>query len=351
MSTILSAKTVFPEYKYTQGQIIDYLSSLWPDVARAAERFHRNTQVETRHLAVPLEDYAKLGDFGNRNNLWIEKALPLAQMAASIALDAAGMDASEISAIFSTSITGIAVPSVEARLMNRMNFKANTKRIPIFGLGCLGGAAGIARAHDYLRAYPDQAVLLLATELCSLTFQLDDHSVANLVATGLFADGGAAVVLVGDKHPKAGYGKLQVLDSMSEFYPDSERTMGWDITGNGFKIVLAGDVPKVVQDNVPNGVKSFLDNNKLALSDIGEVIAHPGGPKVLDALASALERDRTWFEHSWQSLAENGNMSSVSVLDILARTIATPIEKSKYGLLMAMGPAFCSEMVLTKRIP
>jgi alkylresorcinol/alkylpyrone synthase len=207
----------------------------------------------------------------------------------------------------------------------------------------------VARAHDYLLAHKNQAVLLLATELCSLTFQLNDSSVANLIGTGLFSDGAAAVVLVGDDHPLAKTGKLKVKDTMSVFYPNTERTMGWDITGEGFKLVLSGDVPAIVQEHVPAGVREFLDHNHLNLNEVDEIIAHPGGPKVLEALAFALDRDGSWFDHSWLSLAENGNMSSVSVLDILSRTLETPADNKKHGLLMAMGPAFCSEMVLTER--
>lgn len=349
MSYILSASTVFPKYKYTQGQTMDLLATIWPEQARVIQKIHKNTMVETRHLALPLERYLELTDFGMRNNLWIENALPLAESAAKSGLAQAQLGAEDIDMIVSTSITGIAVPSLEARLMNRMPFKTTATRMPVFGLGCLGGAATIARAHDYLKGHPRAAVLVLATELCSLTFQFDDVSMANLVATGLFADGAAAVVLVGEEHPKAKDGKLRIIDTMSVFYPNTEITMGWDITGNGFKIVLAGDVPSIVNDNVPGGTGEFLSRNNMDLDQVAEVIAHPGGPKVLKALAQALERNDQDFSHSWNSLAENGNMSSVSVLDILARTLNVAMNAGDKGLLMAMGPAFCSEMVLTER--
>lgn len=351
MSMILSAQTVFPKNKYTQGQIADLLMTLWPDHAKVTGRLHENTLVKSRHLALELEKYPSLTDFGMRNDLWIEHALPLAEQAATSVFESSGICAKDVDLIISTSITGIAVSSLEAKLMNRLDFRPNTKRLPVFGLGCLGGAASIARAHDYLKGHRNEVVLVLATELCSLTFQLDDHSMANIVATGLFADGASAVVMVGEDHPLAAKAKMRVKSSQSFFYPNTERTMGWDITGNGFKIVLAGDVPGIVEKHIPDGVAAFLDQQGKRLEQIDEIIAHPGGPKVLQALAKALGRDDKDLKHSWDSLAENGNMSSVSVLDILARTLATPTNKTKNGLLMAMGPAFCSEVVLTERIP
>lgn len=351
MSAILSANTVMPENSYSQNEISEVLNGIWGEHGRAARKFHENSKVESRKLVLKLEEYKSLSDFGSRNDLWIKHALPLALDAVTSALIESSMHAKDIDLIISTSITGIAVPSVEARLMNLLNFRNDTKRMPLFGLGCLGGAASIARAHDYLCAYPTHAVLITATELCSLTFQLDDQSIANMVATGLFADGSAAVVMVGKEHPKFQNAKMHVLDSMSAFYPETERIMGWDINQNGFKIVLSGDVPSLVHDKVPGGVKEFLDRHQYHLSDLGEVIAHPGGPKVLDALTKALNVDKSWLNHSWESLAQNGNMSSVSVLDILARTLKTSIDEEKLGILMAMGPAFCSEMVLTKRNP
>lgn len=351
MSAILSANTVMPANVYSQYEISEVLSDVWGEHAKAAKRFHDHSKVETRNLALKLEQYKSLGDFGSRNDLWIKHAVPLATKAVTNALAQRTLQAKDIDLIISTSITGIAVPSLEARLMNLMNFKDDTKRMPLFGLGCLGGAACVARAHDYLMAYPTHAVLITATELCSLTFQLDDQSIANMVATGLFADGSAAVVMVGKDHEKYKDAKMTVIGSMSAFYPETERIMGWDINQNGFKIVLSGDVPALVQEKVPSGVKKFLDRHQYHLSDIGEVIAHPGGPKVLDALTKALDVDSSWLRHSWESLAKNGNMSSVSVLDILSRTLKTSIDESKLGILMAMGPAFCSEMVLTKRVP
>ncbi len=350
MSGVLSAKSVVPKNQYTQEDISDTLAEFWGEHARAAKKFHDNSRVKTRNLVLPLEKYKSLQDFGSRNDLWIEHAIPMALESVTQVLQESELKPQEVDLIISTSITGIAVPSLEARLINLLNFKSETKRMPLFGLGCLGGAACIARANDYLKAYPDQVVLITATEICSLTFQLDDQSIANMVATGLFADGSAAVVMVGKDHPKYKNSKLQVIDSMSVFYPNTERIMGWDINQNGFKIVLSGDVPGLVRENVPTGIDQFLDRHQLKKSDLGEVIAHPGGPKVLEALADAVGVGSDWFSHSWESLSVNGNMSSVSVLDILSRTIKTSPTEDKLGLLMAMGPAFCSEMVLTKRL-
>jgi alkylresorcinol/alkylpyrone synthase len=228
-------------------------------------------------------------------------------------------------------------------------------RVPLVGLGCVAGAAGVARLHDYLVGHPDRVAVLMAVELCSLTLQRDDTSMANLVASGLFGDGAAAVVAVGADRaadlepPAAGPVQPDVLASRSRLYPDSERTMGWDVGASGLKIVLDSRVPELVETYVGGDVTGFLADHGLTRDDVEWYVAHPGGPKVLEALQSALDVDRSALEVTWESLAGIGNLSSASVLHVLADTLSRrPPRPGSYGLMLAMGPGFCSELVLLR---
>jgi alkylresorcinol/alkylpyrone synthase len=218
--------------------------------------------------------------------------------------------------------------------------------VPLFGLGCVGGAAGIARLADYLRGSPGEAVVLLAVELCSLTIQRDDLSVANLISSGLFGDGGAAVLMVGQDHPLAKPGLPRVLDTRSVFFPKSEHIMGWDVIDTGLKIRLSSDVAEVAGTQLRPVMESFLGEHGLAIDHISHWIAHPGGPKVIQAIENGLGLDPGALQLSRESLAAVGNISSASVLLILEETLSRHPEPGSYGLLMALGPAFCAELVL-----
>jgi alkylresorcinol/alkylpyrone synthase len=235
--------------------------------------------------------------------------------------------------------------------MIKFEFSENTKRVPIFGLGCLGGVAGINRLNDYLKFRPKEAGLLLATELCTLTFQFHDKTVANLVGTSLFGDGAAALLMVGDDHPLAKDAIFEIIDGDSYFYPNTERIMGWDVIGSGFQIVLSGDVPNIVTTKISKNLNSFLMKTDKVLNDIKFMVSHPGGPKVLEALVDVTKKTKEHFQFSWDSLRDHGNMSSVSVLHVMEQTIEkTNLEKDSYGLMLAMGPAFCSELALIKKL-
>jgi alkylresorcinol/alkylpyrone synthase len=236
-------------------------------------------------------------------------------------------------------------PSIEARLIERLNLHRNIKRIPIFGLGCVAGAAGIARAADYVKGHPNQAALLLSVELCSLTIQPDDHSVANLISSGLFGDGAAAVVVAGADCPAAG--GPNVVDTRSTLYPGTERVMGWDISEKGFKIVLAREVPEVVLNNLGQDADQFLSDHGLTRSDIKSWVIHTGGPKILEATEAALGLQNGALDASWRCLRRTGNLSSASVLFVLEEVLnnGRPAPGS-WGILAAMGPGFCSELVL-----
>lgn len=348
MSLIHSVETKLAPHCYSQEEITRALMSQWASNYHNPERilrFQRNVLVGTRHLALPLEQYKTMQGFEAYNSAWIEAAVPLTTELVRTLLDHAELDAAEINLIASTTVTGIAVPSIEARLMNTLPFSRQTKRMPMMGLGCLGGVAGLNRVCDYLKAYPKHAAILLSVELCSLTHQSMDMSIPNLIASGLFGDGCAAVLMVGEEHPLATKSRLRWLDSRSAFFNGTERVMGWDMVDSGFKVVLSSEVSQLVEQELPSELDDFLKCNNYSRSDLQFIVAHPGGPKVLTAMETALALDERFLEKSWRSLREFGNMSSSSVLFVLKDTLEGSVA-GQLGAMLAMGPGFCAELNL-----
>jgi len=344
---IAAVGTAFPTHYYGQETLLAALRERWADRyfnLDRLERLHQNLLVGGRHLALPIEEYGALTTWGKANDAWIQVAQEVGAEAVRDALAKAGLAPADVDALIFVTVTGVATPSIDARLMNILDLPPRVKRTPIFGLGCVAGAAGLARAADYVRGYPDQVAVLLSVELCSLTLQPEDLSIPNLIASGLFGDGAAAVVVTGENRPAAG---PRILASRAVFYRDSERVLGWDISETGFKIVLSSDLPQVVRDTLRPDVDAFLAENGLTRSDIASWICHPGGPKVLEAMQDSLELPARALDVTWRSLREVGNLSSASVLLILAETLEhhRPPPGS-YGMLLAVGPGFCSELVL-----
>ena len=344
---IVNAASALPKYSYDQSAVSAALAGVWSDGdarAQALERLHARCGVGRRHFVLPLEAYDKITRWGQANDLWIEHAQQLGYHAICRAITPAGITPREIGSLYFTTVTGVASPSIDARLMNRMDLPPNLKRVPLFGLGCVAGAAGIARAADYVRAFPDEVAVVLAVELCSLTWQRDDVSIANLISSGLFGDGAAAVVVAGAKTPYPG---LSVVATRSTFYPNTEKVMGWDISEKGFQIVLSPDVPRMVEEHLREDVDGFLADHDLSRRDISSWIIHTGGPRVLEAVASALELPDGALDLSWESLGDVGNLSSASVLCVLEKFLRRNAEEpGSYSVLAAMGPGFCSELVL-----
>lgn len=345
---ILTSSTAFPPHYFTQQQIAEELASYWQGSMDTAilERLHSRTGVDGRYFSRPLADYRALDTWGKANDIWIETALDLGERAIECLIAQAGIDRTLIGAIYFVSVTGVASPSIDARLVNRLKLSPQIRRNPLFGLGCVAGAAGLARAADYVRAYPEQYAVLLSVELCSLTWQREDLSVANLISTGLFGDGAAAVLIAGDKTPDV-EATPRIVDHAQVFYPETEKVMGWDISERGFQIVLSPEVPVVVRENLGRDVDRFLAAHQLTRSDIGCWLMHNGGPKVLEASEDALGLERGALAVSWQALRRVGNLSSASVLvvldDVLKQQRPAPGTKS---ILAAMGPGFCCEMLL-----
>ncbi len=346
---ILSAASALPPHRYPQNVLRDALKLFWGsrlENPRLLDRLWANSGVETRHLARPLADYYSLDTFGKANNAWIEAAEELGSTAICRALAAAGREISEVGALIFVSITGISSPSIDARLINKMGLPGNLRRIPVFGLGCVGGAAGIARAADCIRGYPEQIAVLLSVELCSLTMQHADLSIANQISMALFADGAAAVVIGGDMVDGAG---PCIVDTRSSFYPGTLDAMGWAISESGFRIVLSPEVPNVIRDHVGHDVDAFLSEHGLTRADIGCWILHTGGPKILQATQEALEIPESAIAASWEMLRRTGNLSSASVLLVLEEIMTRRRPPAgTWSVLAAMGPGFCSELVLLR---
>jgi len=349
---IASAASAFPKHYYSQKVLLERLQDYWGDQLKnplLLARLHRNVTVDGRYLAVPAEEYVDIKTWGQANDIWIRVAQELGERALCLALHNSGVQPEDLGALFFTTVTGVASPSIDALLINRMKLPANIRRTPIFGLGCVAGAAGIARCSDYVRAYPSQAAALVSVELCSLTLQREDLSVANLISSGLFADGSAAVIVTGAEYESSGpeIAGPKILATRSIFYPSTEDMMGWNISEKGFRIILSTEVPTLIRENLGRDVDAFLADHGHKRGDLQSWVLHTGGPKVLEASADALGLHNGQLDASWDCLRKVGNLSSASVLvvleDVMKNRRPAP---GTLGLLAAMGPGFCSELLL-----
>ena len=352
---VLAVTTAFPEHRYTQAELLASLERRWRDrgpiLQRLRHLFH-SVEVESRALALPLEAYDELDDFGAANDAFVRVGTELGARAVTDACFAAGLVPEDLDAIFFTTVTGLATPTIDARLVNVLGLRDDIRRVPMFGLGCVGGAAGLARTAEWLRGQTEGVAALLSVELCSLTLQ-EDVSIASLVASGLFGDGAAAVVLGGaDRDPRSSRGRTNVMQfgrrgprviaSKSIFFRDTERVMGWDIGKTGFKVVLSADVPKIARAKLAPAIDQFLEEQDLHRDAIAHWVCHPGGPKVIEAIEDALHIE---LDLTRRSLASVGNLSSASVLHVLSETNRRARAGDR-GVLLAMGPGFCAELVL-----
>jgi alkylresorcinol/alkylpyrone synthase len=338
--SVAAVSVKFPPNRYSQDETIGALTEFAGPEFR---KFALTSGVEFRNIALPVSRYGELSGFTEANDAYIEIALDLAEQALLTALDQAEIKSSEVDVVFSTTVTGLAVPSLEARLISRIGLRQDVKRVPLFGLGCVAGAAGLARVYDYLRAYPDQVAVLLAVELCSLTVQREDNSIPNLVASSLFGDAAGVVVATGADRAPVG---PKLLATRSRTYPDTEDVLGWNIGSSGFRIVLSAEISTIVEKYLGDDIRDFLADHGLRTTDVATWLLHAAGPKVIDAVENVLDLPADAFDRTRNSLRDNGNLSSVSVLDILHATMADPPSPGSIGLMIAMGPGFSAELVL-----
>ncbi|MGI4896145.1 MAG: type III polyketide synthase [Janthinobacterium lividum] len=356
-SRVVAIEAVLPAHRYDQAEISAHLAPLLtpdpltaPDAGRRTgtrrqllHRLHAASGVAQRHLALPLQSYARLGSFDVTNAAFVEVGLDLAARAVKGALASAGLRPDEVDFLFFTTVTGVAAPSLDALLVPAAGLRPNVKRVPSFGLGCVAGAAGIARVDDYLAGHPEEVGLLVSVELCSLTLQRDDTSVANLVASGLFGDGASAAVLAGSARSARTPG-WDVVRSESRLYPGTADALGWDVGSSGFRIVLSPGLPDILARHLGDDVTEFLAPAG-GIDAVDRWVVHPGGPKILQVLETALNLPADALAPSWASLRDVGNLSSSSVLHILA---AMPCEAGEVALVLGVGPGVSTELVLLR---
>ena len=340
---ILSAATAVPPHRVEQGEIKEFARRLFADRFRDLERLlpvFDNGEIASRHFCRPLEWFGREWSFPERNALYVEHALELSEKAARRCLDRAGVGPEEVAALFFVSTTGLSTPSLDAKLLFELGMSPNLKRVPVWGLGCAGGAAGVARAADYARAYPDEYVLVVAVELCGLTFQVGDFSKSNLVAASLFADGAAAVLLGPGEGP-------EVLGSHSTTWPGTGDVMGWDLVESGLKVRFAKSVPQIVRTRTRATVEEACERHGIVPEDLRHLVVHPGGAKVIEAYEEALELEPGTLVLPREILRGYGNMSSASVLFVLERFLDDrPANSGEFGAISALGPGFSAEHVL-----
>jgi alkylresorcinol/alkylpyrone synthase len=348
MTRIMAVRSAFPAHRYPQAEFtskVAELSGLGPGQRAQLEQLHGNAGVDYRHIVLPLPEYGGLRETGVANDRYVGEAADLGERALRGALEAAGLAGHDLDLLIVTSVTGVAVPSLDARLIPRLGLRPDVKRLPIFGLGCVAGAAALGRLHDYLLAWPHHHAALLAVELCSLSWPITEVTTADLVVSGLFGDGAAALVAADGQAAEG----LRVVASCSEVYPDSGDALGWRLGSDGFRIVLTAELVEVVERRLSGSVSSFLAEHGLTVEEISAWVCHPGGPKVIDAIQSSLKLPDSAVELSRRSLAEVGNLSSASVLHVLEKTIgADPPPSGSAGLMIGLGPGVSIELVLLR---
>ncbi|HEV8079759.1 MAG TPA: 3-oxoacyl-[acyl-carrier-protein] synthase III C-terminal domain-containing protein [Chitinophagaceae bacterium] len=348
MPFISAVSTIDLPNKINQSEVKEQARALFsenfPQVDRLIHAFD-NTEIITRNLCRPISYYNGANTFKERNDDYISTSVEYSILAIEDCISKAKVTKEAITDIVFVSTTGLATPSIDALIINTLRLNPHINRMPVWGLGCAGGVSGMAKAHVLAKANPEAVVLLVAVELCSLTLIKNDYSKSNFIGSSLFSDGIAACIIKGDKYGTEN--EITCLASSSKLYYDSLEVMGWDFQDTGFKVLFSKDIPTFINENIKNDIIDFLAKQNLTLQDIKNFIFHPGGKKVLDAYTDALQVEGDFLKNTREVMNSNGNMSSVTVLYVLEKFIASGFEDG-YGLMLAMGPGFSSEMVLLK---
>ncbi len=350
MSKVVSLSTADAPVSYSQSEVREFAHELFSgtrgDIDRLIGVFD-HSMIASRHFTEERAWYGKEHGFEERNELFVASAVRMSGECTMKCLDAAGLQPQEVDHVIFVTSTGLSTPSIDARLFNILKFSRHVRRTPIWGLGCAGGAAALSRALEYTTAFPEHAVLVIAIELCGLTFRKDDYSKSNLIGTSLFSDGAAAVLVVGDKHPLCNRKGVRLLNSLSTIYDNSLGVMGWEVKNDGLKVIFSKDIPAIVRASVKPNIEELASLNGIQIGDIKHYVVHPGGMKVLDAYADALGVREDAFRFSRKVLHEHGNMSSPTVLYVLGEFLREgDFSSHEYGLISALGPGFSSELVL-----
>lgn len=340
---IKAIATAVPAYRLDQAATREAARAIFAGRTREFDRLaavFTNAGIASRYSSVPLDWYTQPQSWATRNAAYLDSALEVLERATHACMARAGTKADHIDAVVAVSSTGIATPSLDALLIARMGLRQDALRLPIFGLGCAGGVIGLARAADLARAHPGRSVLFLVVELCGLSFRADDLSNGNIVASALFGDGAAALLLRAEGEADG----PAIAQAAEHSWRDSLDIMGWRVEDNGLGVVFSQSIPALVRAELRPVAEAFLARHGLTLGDLAGVICHPGGAKVLDALADALAPCRDGFDEAWGVLRDYGNMSAATVLFVLERRLAAGAHGRH--LMSALGPGFTAGLML-----
>ncbi|HEY1012726.1 MAG TPA: 3-oxoacyl-[acyl-carrier-protein] synthase III C-terminal domain-containing protein [Herpetosiphonaceae bacterium] len=354
MARIQSIATAVPAYEVPQAavqqRVREHFAPAFPNIDHYLPVF-RHAQIDTRFMVRPLEWWDEQRTFGQCNQVFVEEALVLGRQAIERCLAPRGLSPQDIDHLLVVTTTGLAAPSLDALLIHELGMGRHTRRTPIWGLGCAGGIGGLARAAEYVRAEPTHRALLLNVEFCSLTYLAADLSKRNLIATSLFSDGVAAVLVEGAEVAPAGErpAPVRVVDTLSTLYPGTPEIMGWNIVDGGFEVVFSSRIPGIVRDQFPPLLREFLGRHGLEQGDIGRYLLHPGGAKVIGAYQEALGLDPAQLAVSRSVLRRYGNMSSATVFFVMEEALREqPLAPGEYGILAVFGPGFSAELALVR---
>lgn len=357
MSYICSVGTSIPKHNINQEEVKELVQNVFGYTNREVKRLlpvFDNAQIENRQFAVAKTWFEKEHTFAEKNNIYQENAISHSLEAIDDCLQndhflTNSIPYEAVDLIIYVSSSGLSTPTIDAFLLNERPFRQDVQRMPLWGLGCAGGAIGLSRAHDWVKAHPEKTALIICCEFCGVTFQKGDHRKSNLVGTALFGDGVGAALLVGENSPYLEYKKQavpRVKGTSSRTKKDSTEVMGWNVTNSGLEVIFAKSIPSLVESFWKEHIELFFLQFQLKKEAIHTYIAHPGGVKVLQAMEEVLKVEKDKLKHSYNVLRDHGNMSSVTVLYVLKEWMKEGIKAGEKSILSALGPGFSSEILL-----